>query len=128
MLVTRILFGLGLLAFPLAAANAQTMNAQAFYQRATALEKKGPLAILSRGEIRDLMNEAKAAGQKARDLRLAAVAQGRKPAYCPPAEAQAMGSKEFMERLAAVPAADRAKINMTDAMTRMLAKKYPCPA
>jgi hypothetical protein len=39
-----------------------------------------------------------------------------------------MGSDEFMKGLAAIPAAERARINMTEATTRILARKYPCPA
>jgi hypothetical protein len=38
-----------------------------------------------------------------------------------------MGSDEFMKRLAAIPAADRARIDMTEATTRIMAAKYPCP-
>ena len=48
------LFAAGLLFFP-AVASAQSMNAQVFHNRATALQKKGALAIFSRGEIKALM-------------------------------------------------------------------------
>jgi len=37
-----------------------------------------------------------------------------------------MGSDEFMERLGALPRAERSRINMTEAMVRILAVKFPC--
>lgn len=37
-----------------------------------------------------------------------------------------MGSDEFMKRLAMIPAAERARIDMTEANTRILATKFPC--
>jgi hypothetical protein len=110
------------------AALAQTMNAQEFHKRATALQKKGPLALFSRGEIKALMAEGQAAGKKAGERRRADVAAGRKPRFCPPTGPQSMGSDEFMKRLAAIPAADRARIDMTEATTRIMAAKYPCKA
>ena len=69
---------------------AQSMNAEVFHQRAVALQKKGPLALFSRGEIRALMNEGKASGESARAARLAAIQAGKKPRYCPPADVRGM--------------------------------------
>ncbi len=111
-----------------AAASAQSMNAETFNKRAIALQKKGPLALFSRGEIKALMTEAQSAGNKAREMRLAAVRSGQKPRYCPPPGKQAMGSDEFTKSLAAIPAADRARIDMTEATTRILTRKFPCRA
>jgi len=113
-----------LVAAPVAA---QSMNAEAFYQRATALQAKGPLAIFSRGEITTLMNEVKAAAQKAREQRLATIRAGGKPRYCPP-DSSSIGSSEFMQRLSTIPAAERARIDMTEATVRVLASKYQCRA
>jgi len=39
-----------------------------------------------------------------------------------------MNSDEFMSRLGAIPQAERAKIDMTEATTRLLAVKFPCKA
>ncbi len=108
--------------------SAQTMNAQHFHKRATALQKKGPMALFSRGEITALMKEGKAAGERARAQRLAAVKAGAKPRYCPPEGPQSMDSREFMTRLGAIPEAERRRIDMTEAMIRILAAKYPCRA
>jgi hypothetical protein len=107
-------------------ASAQNMNAESFHKRATALQKKGAMAIFSRGEIKALMSEGKAAGLKAREQRLAAVKAGQKPRYCPPEGPQSMDSDDFMKRLAAIPAAERARITMTEATVRVLAGKFPC--
>jgi hypothetical protein len=109
------------------AASAQSMNAESFHKRATALQKKGPMALFSRGEIRALMTEGQKAFEKSRDQRRATVAAGGKPRYCVP-EGAKLGSNEFMKRLSAIPAAERARMDMTEATTRVLADKYPCPA
>ena len=84
------------------------------------------MAIFSRGEIKALMKEGQAAGQGARERRLAAVRAGAKPRYCPPEGPGRMDSDEFMKRLAMIPAAERARIDMTEATTRILATKFPC--
>jgi hypothetical protein len=108
------------------AAFAQMMNAQAFYQRASALQKKGIAAIFSGGEIKTLMAEGQAAGKKARQQREAALASHQKPRFCPPPGVVKIDSDEFMKRLSAIPASDRSRIDMTEATTRILAAKYPC--
>jgi len=127
-MIGRILLGLALAAAPLSAGLTQSMNAQSFHQRATKLKQKGAMAIFSRGEIKALTKEGQAAGMKAREQRLAAVKTGGKPRYCPPEGQSSMNSDEFMQRLTAIPAADRARIDMTEATNRILAGKYPCKA
>jgi tRNA U34 5-methylaminomethyl-2-thiouridine-forming methyltransferase MnmC len=107
--------------------SAQSMNAETFYQRASALQKKGVLALLS-GDLSSLLSEGKAAGAKAREQRLAALAAGHKPRFCPPSQPMSMDSDEFMKRMAQIPAAERSRIDMTEATTRILAAKFPCRA
>ena len=63
------------------AASAQSMNAETFNQRAIALQKKGPMALFSRGEIKALMAEGQAAGNKAAAMRKADLSAGRKPRF-----------------------------------------------
>ena len=116
-----------LLLFVPAAASAQSMNAELFHKKAAALMKKGPMAIFS-GDLKVVMNEGKASAGKAREQRLAAIKANQKPRYCPPAEAKGMNSDEYMKGLSAIPAAERAKIDMTEATTRILARKFPCRA
>ena len=120
-----MLFGVALLTFS-SAAFAQSMNAQTFYKRATALKKKGPLAIFSGGEIKALMNEGQASGKAAGAAYDADKRAGRPTRFCPPPGKRQMGSDEYMQRLAAIPAAERARIDMTEATTRILIAKYPC--
>ena len=114
-----------LLALP-AAVSAQAMNAEVFHKRAVALQKKGPMALFS-DDLKVVMNEGKAAGGKARESRLAALKAGQKPRYCPPQGAKNVGSDEYMKGLSAIPAAERARIDMTEATTRILARRFPCP-
>ena len=114
-----------LLALP-AAASAQAMNAEVFHKKAVALQKKGPMALFS-NDLKVVMNEGKAAGGKARESRLAALKAGQKPRYCPPQRAKNLGSDEYMKGLSAIPAAERARIDMTEATTRILARRFPCP-
>ena len=127
-MTSKLLIASALAAAPLCAASAQTMNAETFHQRATKLQKKGALALFSRGEIRALMKEGQAAGKRAREQRLATLKAGGKPRYCPPEGLHKMNSDEFMKRLAAIPAGERARIDMTEATIRILAAKYPCAA
>lgn len=125
MLFIRILAALAVAAPTIA--SAQTMNAEVFLRRSKTLMAKGPMAIFSRGEIKTLMGEGQAASAAARQARLADAAAGRPPRYCPPSGKQSLGSNEFIERLSAIPAADRARIDMTEAMARILIQKFPCP-
>ena len=120
-----MVLGVALLTFS-SAAVAQSMNAQTFYKRATALKKKGPLAIFSGGEIKALMNEGQASGKAAGAAYDADKKAGRPTRFCPPPGKRQMGSDEYMQRLAAIPAAERARIDMTEATTRILIVKYPC--
>lgn len=120
--------GAGLLTLAATPLAAQSMNAEVYHKRAAALMKKGPLALFSRGEINALMDEGKKAGNKSREERLATLKAGGRPRSCPPAGKQTMGPEEFMKRLGAIPRAERERIDMTEAMHRIAAAKYPCPA
>ena len=106
-------------------ASAQSMNADVFYQKATGLQRKGMMAIFSK-DVKVMMSEGKAAGEAARRQRLATLKAGQKPRYCPPEGPQKLGSEEFMTRLGAISHAERIRINMTEAMIRILAVKFPC--
>ena len=106
-------------------ASAQSMSAETFFQKAQALQRKGMMAMFS-SDVKKLMKEAKAAGETARAERLAAAKANQKPRYCPPAGSQRLGSDEFMQRLGAIPRGDRLRIDMTEAMIRIMASKFPC--
>lgn len=107
---------------------AQSMNAEEFHQRATRLQAKGPLALFSGGEIRALTKEGKAAGESARLSFEADAAAGRPPRFCPPKGRLGMTSNEYVARLSAIPAAQRSRIDLTEATIRIFAAKYPCAA
>ena len=64
----------------------------------------------------------------AKHQRLAAVAAGQKPRFCPPNQPVSINSDEFMKRLAAIPQAERSRIDMTEATVRILTQKFPCRA
>ena len=123
----RLLLGAVLLTVSTSAI-AQHMNADEFHRRAIALQKKGGRALLAMGEIRALTKEARGAGETVRAHRIAAEKAGQTPRYCPPKGAPRMGSEEFLKRLTAIPQEDRSKINMLEAMNRILAVKFPCKA
>lgn len=106
-------------------ASAQSMNAEAFYQRATKLKGKGPLAVFSMGEVKLLMKEVQESAKVARARRLADASAGRTPRYCPP-ENTDMAAEEYLARLGRIPQQDRRRIDMTEASTRIMAGKYPC--
>lgn len=124
----RIAVGLITAVLVASAASAQNMNAESFHQRALALKNKGALALFSRSEIKALTGEVQAAGKMARQKRLAAVKASQAPRYCPPDGSQKMGSDELIHRLEEIPLAERSRIDMAEAMTRILAAKYPCRA
>jgi hypothetical protein len=105
---------------------AQNMSAQAFHQRAIKLQKKGALALFSRGEINVLMREVQAANKIVVARLRADKSAGRPTRFCPPTGPAKMDSKELMARLSAIPEGERRRIDMTEAMTRIFEVKYPC--
>ena len=109
-----------------APALAQNMNAETFLQRASKLQKKGALALFSRGEINALMGEVQAANKTVVARLRADKSAGRALRFCPPTGPAKMDSKELMARLAAIPEAQRRRIDMTEAMTRIFEVKFPC--
>ena len=124
----RLSFATAALLLVPAAASAQTMPLHSFVERGTKLEKKGAMALFSRGEIRALQTEMKGAAAAVRAERLAAEKAGRKPAYCPPKEAQPMGARTFLAELRKVSATQARSATVTDGLRAMLVKRYPCPA
>lgn len=123
----RLIAAIGL-ATAAGSAAAQTMNAEVFHQRAAKLQAKGALAIFSGGEIKTLMREGQASGKASVDRLRADKAAGRPLRFCPPTGPAKMNSDEFMKRLSAIPQAERRRIDMTEATTRIMAAKFPCRA
>ncbi len=77
-------------------------------------------------DYRRLKSEAYAAGNSLRDDRLAAQKAGKPILYCSPKARAQLGSMEFIDGLEAIPSTERPKLNLKQAMLRVLQKKYPC--
>ena len=107
-------------------AAASVINAEEFYQRAIKVKKRGPFALLSMKEVKVLVNEVKVAGARVKETRLAVEKTGKKGRYCPPPETKRMGHEEYVAGIGAIPQAERRKIDLIEATTRMLAAKFPC--
>lgn len=122
----RILLGLALAALPLASASAQSMPVSIFLAKADALQKKGPLAVMS-SDLGRLKREVGSAGKSLREERLAAVAAGRRPAYCPPAKSS-LNSDELLAAMRTIPPEARPRTDVRSALKALMVKKYPCPA
>ena len=106
-----------------APANAQTMNAETFYQRAKKLEAKGMAAMFA-ADLKPIMSEMQAAGKIVQARRLAAEAKKEK-LYCPPPRAH-LGAKEMLKLFGNIPQAERQRMTTTDAYQRILVAKFPC--
>ena len=113
------------LAFAVPAWPAPPGTAQSFLDRSNRLKAKGPLAFFDRDYAR-LKAEATAAGKSIADDRIAAERAGRPILYCSPRPRAQLGSFEFVDGLAAIPARERATMTLKDGMIRILQKKYPC--
>jgi hypothetical protein len=125
MRVKKKLLAAALLAIvPLGAA--QAMDVAAFLAKADALQKKGMMALMS-SDYKLLKNEIIAHSQTLRSERLAAQKAGRKPAYCPPAKS-GLKSDEILAAFRSIPAAQRPRTDVKDALRALLARKYPCRA
>jgi len=96
-----------------------------FLDRANRLKAKGPLAFFD-SDYGRLKAEATAVGKAIGDDRIAAERAGRPILYCSPKARAQLGSFEFIDGLEAIPAAERYRMNLKDAMLRVLQKKYPC--
>ena len=107
-----------------AAAAPGDINAHAFYAKALALKKKGPLALLS-GDIKPMKAQMTDAGTRVRSENAAAKRAG-KALYCPPAEKKGAGVDFVLDGLAAIPEAKRRQMSLVTAWREILVAEYPC--
>lgn len=119
-----ILFALAV-AISVPALSAPPGSAQNFLDRANRLKAKGPLALFD-SDYGRLKAEATAVGKAIGDDRIAAEKAGKPILYCSPSPRAKLGSFEFLDGLNAIPAAQRARMSLKDAMIRVLQRKYPC--
>ena len=110
---------------PASAANAQNMPLNQFLAKATALEKKGPLALMS-SDLGRLKKEIENSAKQLRGERLAAKAAGRPQAFCPPEKGGSMNSNEILRYFRSIPPAQRERMRTKDAMRSLMVRKYPC--
>ncbi|MGE5148751.1 MAG: hypothetical protein ACM3II_01405 [Rhodospirillaceae bacterium] len=75
-----------------------------------------------------MKQEATAVGKAIGDDRIAAEKAGKPILYCSPSPRAELGSFEFIRGLEAIPSAELGRMNLKDAMIRVLQKKYPCKA
>lgn len=113
------------LAIPAPALAAPAGSAQNFLDRANRLKAKGPLAFFD-ADYKRLKAEATAVGKSIGDDRIAAEKAGKPILYCSPSPRAQLGSYEFIDGLEAIPAGERANMNLKQAMLRVLQRKYPC--
>jgi hypothetical protein len=103
---------------------ASAMDLATYVRLGEGLKSKGPLAPFSR-DYKILMAELQASSKAIKQERLAALAAGRKPAYCPTSGINLM---EVFSAFQAVPPAQRARLQVKDALRKFYVKKFPCPA
>lgn len=120
----RLLAALVLLALP---AGAAAMPVSTFLVKAEALQKRGPMALLS-SDLKLLMNQIKQDAALLRAENKAAEAAGRQKAYCTPAGGVKMTNRDIMTAMNAVPPAQRAGTQTKDALRGYFARRFPCSA
>lgn len=121
----RIIALILVVAVPGSVLAAEVGGAQNFLDRAERLKAKGPLAFFD-SDYGRLKADATAVGQSIGDDRIAAEKAGKPILYCSPRPRAELGSFEFIRGLEAIPAAERARMTLKDAMIRVLQKRYPC--
>jgi hypothetical protein len=101
------------------------MPVSTFLAKADALQKKGPLALLS-GDVNLLKKEITNSGKQLRQEQKAAQKAGRQPATCMPDKAS-INSGELLTHFRSIPPAQR-NVSVKTAFASLMRKKYPCPA
>ncbi|WP_114953635.1 hypothetical protein [Sphingosinicella terrae] len=107
---------------PATALHAMTVGT--FLEKADALQKRGVTALFS-ADFRLLKSEVKGASEALRSERLAAQRAGRRAAYCPP-DRPSLNSDEILAYFRSIPAPQRNRTEVRDALRGLLARKYPC--
>jgi hypothetical protein len=106
---------------------AGAMDVATYLSKVEALRRQGSLTGIFSSEYAELRTEIAASGASLRQERLAAVAAGRRAAYCPPAGA-GLTTEEIYSAMSAVPPAQRQQTPVRFALLNAYARKYPCPA
>ena len=118
----KLVAALVLLVLP---ASAAAMPFSTFLVKAEALQKRGPMALLS-GDLKLLLNQIKQDAAVLRADNKALEAAGRRKAYCTPAGGVKMTNRDIMTAMNAVPPAQRASTQTKDALRAYFARRFPC--
>ena len=111
------------------AAQAQNMPLTTFVERGTKLEKKGPMALFHRGEIRALQTEMQAANKAVIAEYEANKKSGAKQTFCPvKGQGYRLKPQQLLAQLRAIPAGQARTMTTTDGMRHILKKRFPCQA
>jgi hypothetical protein len=111
-----------ILAFSASAVSA--MDADTFYAKGVALQKKGMAAMFS-SDLRLVMSEFKTASTAVKAENDAAKTKGA-PFYCAPAKPQNMSPEQLLGEFAKIPAARRKTETVKSAWREIVVRKYPC--
>ena len=106
-------------------ASAAAMPVSTFLVKAEALQKRGPMALLS-GDLKLLLNQIKQDAAVLRADNKALEAAGRRKAYCAPHGGVKMTNRDIMTAMNAVPPAQRASTQTKDALRAYFARRFPC--
>ncbi len=107
----------------MASTAAYAMDAETFYTKSVALQKKGMLAVFS-GDVKLLMGEFKTASAAVRAENEKAKADGH-PLYCAP-EKSKISSDQIVAEFATIPASHRKELTVKGAWKEIVIRKYPC--
>jgi hypothetical protein len=119
----RLLLITAALAAPTAAAAAS--DVASFVARGEHLMRLGPLAAFSTKEMDSLFGEMNATTRELRAERVAAIAAGKPPAYCPPADNKP-DPRAVFQYLETIPPAQRVHMPLKDGMRQMYQHWWPC--
>ncbi|HEY7006332.1 MAG TPA: hypothetical protein VH392_07580 [Sphingomicrobium sp.] len=96
-----------------------------FLSKFESLDPKGDPDRLATG-LGELRAEVQEDASELRAERLAAEREGKKPAYCPAADAVQPTAEEIVAALEEIPEGDRPLIEVKDALRGYLAYRFPC--
>ncbi len=108
----------------LGASAANAMDADTFYIKGLALQKKGMAAMFS-SDLKVVMAEFKTASTSVKAENDAAKAKGA-PLYCAPAKPQKMSPDQLLAEFGRIPATRRKSQTVKSAWREIVIRKYPC--
>jgi hypothetical protein len=100
------------------------MDADTFYTKGLALQKRGMAAMFS-SDLKVVMSELKAAATSVKAENDTAKANGA-PIYCAPAKPQKMSPEQLLAEFGKIPAARRKTQTVRAAWREIAIRKYPC--